>query len=319
MNIKSFLKLVEIQTKLASIVPFTLGTVYALYRFNKFNMENFFIMLISLLCIDMAATALNNYYDFKRAKKKHGYNYESHNAIVSYSLKIPTVLTAISIMLFIAFAAGIILVIKTDIIVLLLGIASFGTGILYSAGPVPISRTPLGEILSGFFMGFIILFLSVYIHTFDLEIASITCKNNFLDLKLNIMEILFIFLFSIPTMACIANIMLANNICDIDDDINNKRYTLPIYVGKKNALLIFKLLYYIAYADIILMALLKITPFISLFTIATLIPVNKNISLFFKTQKKESTFALSVKNFSLICLSFLFLTGIQVIFESLIF
>ena len=66
MKIRSFLKLVEIQTKVASMIPFILGTVYSLYRFNKFNALNFLLMFISLLTIDMTTTAVNNYMDYKR-------------------------------------------------------------------------------------------------------------------------------------------------------------------------------------------------------------------------------------------------------------
>ncbi len=40
MGIISFLKLVEIQTKVASIIPYLVGTVFALYKFDNFNMKN---------------------------------------------------------------------------------------------------------------------------------------------------------------------------------------------------------------------------------------------------------------------------------------
>ena len=63
MSIGGFFKLVEIQTKVASVIPFLLGTIYALYRFDNFNLTNFLIMLISLLAIDMTTTATNNYLD----------------------------------------------------------------------------------------------------------------------------------------------------------------------------------------------------------------------------------------------------------------
>ena len=81
MRIKSFFKLVEIQTKLASVIPFLLGSVYALYRFNEFNIINFILMLISLINVDMMTTAINNYIDYKKANKTYGYNYEKHNEL----------------------------------------------------------------------------------------------------------------------------------------------------------------------------------------------------------------------------------------------
>ncbi|GAB6099247.1 1,4-dihydroxy-2-naphthoate polyprenyltransferase [Halanaerocella petrolearia] len=300
MSISSFLKLVEIQTKVASIIPFSLGTLYTLYHFNKFNLKNFIFMLVSLLAIDMATTAINNYYDYKNAIKQHGYNYESHNSIVKNDLEESTVKTIIFVLLTIASLFGIILVFNTNFVVLVLGTISFLVGILYSFGPVPISRTPLGEIFSGLFMGLLITFISIYIHVFDQNIITSTYKNGLISISLNPIELIYVFLISIPLIIGIANIMLANNICDIKDDIENNRYTLPIYIGKNKALQLFRLLYYLAYLDIIILLALRVLPLVCSITLLTFIPVKKNIILFFKKQTKKKTFVLSVKNFVLI-------------------
>ena len=45
MNVRSFLKLVEIRTKVASVIPFVIGTLYALYRFGAFDWRNGMLML----------------------------------------------------------------------------------------------------------------------------------------------------------------------------------------------------------------------------------------------------------------------------------
>ncbi|AGB40436.1 1,4-dihydroxy-2-naphthoate octaprenyltransferase [Halobacteroides halobius DSM 5150] len=300
MSAKIFLKLVEIKTKVASMIPFLLGSLYTLYHFNNFNFKNFIFMLISLLTIDMATTAINNYYDYKRANKTHGYNYESHNAIVKNNLKESTVRFIILALLIIAVLFGIILVLNTNFVVLILGVLSFSVGILYSFGPIPISQTPLGEAFSGVFMGFLITFISIYIHVFNQNIAFLLYNQGLLSLHLNIIEITYIFLFSIPLIIGIANIMLANNICDIKDDLENNRYTLPTYIGKSNSLKLFKTLYYLVYLDLILLLIFKVTPLICLITLLTFIPVKKNIDLFMKKQSKADTFILSVKNFIII-------------------
>ena len=112
-------------------------------------------MLFSLLSFDMATTALNNFYDYKKAARKHGYGYEIHNPIVSHHMKPARVVLLIGILLLIAVSAGLALVLQTDLLILLLGGLSFAVGILYSFGPIPISRMPLGEIFSGLFMGFV--------------------------------------------------------------------------------------------------------------------------------------------------------------------
>lgn len=297
MSLASFLKLVEIQTKVASILPFCLGTVYALYRFKSFNLNNFIFMLISLLSFDMATTAINNYIDYKKAVRTHGYNYESHNAIVSHKLTESMVVGAITALLIVAAAFGIILFLNTDYVILLLGALSFAIGVSYSFGPVPISRTPLGEIFSGLFMGLIITFISVYIHIYDRGILLAGYEGGILTLGMNIRELLYILLVSIPAVVGIANIMLANNICDIEDDMENRRYTLPVYIGRANALIVFRALYYIAYFDMLVVWVLKAVPSAYLLVLLTLIPTGKNIRLFYEKQTKQDTFVLSVKNF----------------------
>lgn len=298
MNIKSFLKLVEIQTKVASVIPFLLGTFYALYRYNNFNTKNAIIMFSSMIIFDMTTTAINNYMDYAKAIKKEGYGYETHNAIVSHNLSPKLVRVTILTMLVIAASLGLLLVKNTNIIVLLIGVISFIIGITYSFGPIPISRTPFGEILSGLAMGFVITFLSVYIHVSDVGILNIDLRNlNNININFNIIELINIFIVCISPIMGIANIMLANNICDIEDDIENKRYTLPIYIGKNNALKVFKWLYYIGFISIVIGVLIKALPIISIVTLLVLKVVQGNINKFNKLQTKKDTFILAVKNF----------------------
>ena len=318
MTIDIFLKLVEIQTKVASMIPFILGTLYTLYRFDNFNLKNFLMMLISLLTIDMTTTAINNYIDYKKAIKKHGFNYESHNAIVKYKLKESQVIFTIILMLIIASIFGILLFLNTkSLVILLLGGISFLVGVFYSFGPIPISRTPFGEIFSGFFMGFIIFFIATFIHIYDKDIVTLIFKGQELLININFIEVLYIFLVSIPCISGIANIMLANNICDIDDDIENKRYTLPIYVGKEKALNIFRLIYYIIYIDIVILLIFKIAPISVALVLITIIPVNKHNKVYFDKQTKKDTFVLAVKNFVLVNVVYIVSIGIGILIDIL--
>lgn len=318
MSIVSFLKLVEIQTKVASVIPFALGTLYAIYRFDSFKPGNFLILFISLISFDMVTTAINNYYDYKKAVKTHGYGYESHNAIVSYKLKESTVIITIFALLATASIFGFILFLRTSPIILVLGALSFAVGILYSFGPIPISRTPFGEIFSGLFMGFIIVFISIYAHVYELGIVNLAYEAGVLGLSFNLKEAVYIFLLSIPTVNGIANIMLANNICDIEDDLENRRYTLPIYIGRERALAVYKGLYYACYIDLLLLLALGITPVAAAITLLTFIPVNRNIRSFYEKQTKKDTFVLAVKNFLMINAVHLITVGVALVIGKLL-
>lgn len=299
MNVDSFFKLVEIQTKVASVIPYLLGTVYTLYRFDTFNLKNAILMFFSMIIFDMTVTAINNYFDYTRAIKKEGYGYESHNAIGRDNLNINTVKFVIITLLLISSVLGIILFINTDIVVLIIGAICFGIGILYSYGPLPISRTPFGEIFSGLTMGFAIAFLSIYIHMHDQHIITIDLANKNLTVLLNLDVLISLFIVTVPVICGISNIMLANNICDMEDDFENRRYTLPIIIGKERALIVYKWTYYIGFIAIIAGVLLRILPITSILVLAVFKLVNDNIKVFLKLQSKKDTFVLAVKNFVL--------------------
>jgi 1,4-dihydroxy-2-naphthoate octaprenyltransferase len=297
------------------MIPLLMGTLYALYRFEDFYILRFGLMFVSLLSFDMATTAINNYYDFKKAAKTNGYGYETHNAIVHFKLKESAVVATVVILLVLAVGGGIALVAQTGLLVFLLGGLSFLIGILYSFGPIPISRMPLGELFSGLFMGFVIIFISAYIHTDD-SVVALLVQEGWVNLQINIIEVLYIFWFSVPAILGIAGIMLANNICDIEDDMENRRYTLPVYIGKKNALMLFKLLYYVSYLDLVVLLILRVNPLLVLLVLLTLIPLRRNIALFTGKQDKATTFILAVKNFVLMNAARILVLGVAVLLNA---
>jgi 1,4-dihydroxy-2-naphthoate octaprenyltransferase len=93
--------------------------------------------------------------------------------------------------------------------------------------------------------------------------------------------------------------MLANNICDLEKDIQVKRFTLPYYIGRK-ALGLFAFAYYLTYAATVLMVIFKILSPLCLLSLVTIFPVQNNINRFYKKQEKSTTFVLAIKNFILI-------------------
>jgi 1,4-dihydroxy-2-naphthoate octaprenyltransferase len=313
MKIKAFLKLVEIQTKVASVIPFMTALVYVLYSTGRLNAVNMVVMFFSMLIFDMTVTALNNYFDYKRAEKKHGYNYEIHNSIVQYRLKISTVRVVIIIMIVVSAALGLLLVYLTNIITLVLGAACFAIGIVYSYGPMPISRTPFGEIFSGLTMGLGIPFITYFINVFDQNVLNISLVSNTFSLSFDLYQIVGICLVSLPAVFGIANIMLANNICDMEDDLPNKRYTLPIVVGKERAIVLLKILFALAYAAIVAAVVLGVLPLYSLLTLLTIIPLTKNIKRFTANPTKKDTFGAIVGSFVMITVSLIITIGLGVL------
>ncbi|MEL7655219.1 MAG: UbiA family prenyltransferase, partial [Bacillota bacterium] len=155
-------------------------------------------------------------------------------------------------------------------------------------------------ILSGIFYGFFIPFIMLYINMPKGNYLELDWNLHTINLELQIFPILTVLLLSVIPVCTTANIMLANNICDLEQDILVKRYTLPYYLGIKKSLYLFAMIYYCTYLTVIVMVILKILPPILLLSLLSVIPVQRNINTFFKKQDKGITFVTSIKNYVII-------------------
>ena len=117
-----------------------------------------------------------------------------------------------------------------------------------------------------------------------------------MDLTVQWLPFIHLILLSVAPVMTTANIMLANNICDLEKDVLVKRYTLPYYLEEK-ALPLWGAMYYLTYVANIVMVLIGMLPWVTLVALLTFIPVQKNIRLFYKEQKKETTFMTSILNY----------------------
>jgi 1,4-dihydroxy-2-naphthoate octaprenyltransferase len=284
--IKKFLNYVEIKTKITSLFAFLMTGAYIFYIKQPINWGLTIIFFASMFIFDLTTTAINNYIDTKT-------NQETLLFKRSIALLIIFILFGIST------ALGLYLAYLTDIVVLLIGALCFFCGVLYTYGPVPISRQPLGEILSGLFYGLLIPFILLYINFPKGTFISFNLSLKTISFSINIMPVITIILLSIIPVCTTANIMLANNICDLEKDVAVNRFTLPYYLGSR-ALYLFAGIYYLAYLDIILMVMLNIISPICLITLLTIFLIQKNISTFFRKQDKATTFIVSIHNFIII-------------------
>lgn len=294
MSMPVFLELVEIRTKLASLFPFTLGILFSVYYFSEFNAVNTILFFIALLVFDMATTAINNTMDYVKAKNMH---YKEHENILGKAgLSVKQATTLIVAMIGFSAIIGLTLVYRTNILLLVIGALCFAVGILYTFGPFPISRMPLGEVMSGLTMGFGIFFIAVFINVPSTLITALVLDWPSFMLSGSLQNIAAVFLASLPLVFTIANIMLSNNICDYETDITNHRYTLTFYIGKPLAIKLYAWLYYGAFAASTLAVFAGVNP-IWMLGIWLVFPiVQKSIQLFKDKQDKATTFGLAIKN-----------------------
>ncbi len=298
-SIRKFIDFVEIRTKITSVLTFLLTLAYLFYRRQPINVERTLLFFASMFLFDLTTTAINNYIDTKTNGQTLQFSRRTAKLLIF-------VLFAVSTFL------GLFLAYRTDAVVLLLGGLCFVCGVCYTWGPVPISRMPLGEVFSGLFYGLFIPFLMLYMNLPKGTFLVLGLSTQTIQLQLSVVPCLLLLLFSVSPICATANIMLANNICDVEKDIKVGRHTLPYYLGKK-ALYLFAALYYVTYLTFVVLIALKVLSPVCLLQLLTIIPVQKNIRRFMKEHKKETTFALSVQNFIIIIGSqtvLIFLSGL---------
>ena len=105
MTYRTFLELVEIRTKLASLFPFIMGVLFAMTYFGEVHWLNTFIFFIGMTIFDMVTTMINNYMDFRKAKSKT-YQMEE-NIIGQLNISLKFVRHLIFIMLLMTMGVGI--------------------------------------------------------------------------------------------------------------------------------------------------------------------------------------------------------------------
>lgn len=282
--IKSFLKYVEIMTKITSLFVFLLTLAYFAYAGIAVNWTLTGLFFAGMFLFDLTTTAINNYIDTKTNDQELPLSRRAAFAVIC-------ALLGLSVF------CGLCLAWMTDLVVLIVGGICFLCGIFYTYGPLPISRMPLGEVFSGLFYGLMIPFLMFYINLPQDSFLTLSVSLQEIGFSLKLWPSAVLLLLSAAPACTTANIMLANNICDLEKDILVKRHTLPYYLGVPRAVALFAWTYYAVYGAVALMAALRILHPVCLLFFLTLLPVLKNIQIFRGEQKKDTTFLCAIKNY----------------------
>ncbi|WP_439426112.1 1,4-dihydroxy-2-naphthoate polyprenyltransferase [Oenococcus alcoholitolerans] len=286
MNLSVFLELIEFKAKAASVFPFLLGLFFTAYHFgwNSIDPLNMLIFFAAMFIFNMSVDINDNYQDFHRAKRNKAEQFRLKTNVIGVN-KLNIHMIGRLLFSFIAISAllGIFLVFRSSWLLLVMGLFCFAVGYFYAAGKTPISALPIGEFFSGFTMGFMIFFITVFLNLANKGLMSVQVLwQSFLAAGLS-------------TFA-ISALLLANNICDQKEDLQLKRRTVVYYIGTKKALIAFDSFYILGYLCLIIAVALSALPFLSLLSLLSIPIVWKNVIKFNKKQVKKETFQLAVKN-----------------------
>ena len=253
----------------ASIAPVLFGATYALGYESKFSILKFILFLLACLLIQAATNLFNEYYDYKHGLDKVDSEGIS-GSIVKGNLSPKEVMVGALVLYALAFGLGLILTFMTSVYVLLVGLVCMLAGYFYTGGKYPIAYSPFGEVVSGFFMGTIIIALSFYFQTGYVNADIIVI--------------------SLPLFIMIGAILLANNIRDLDNDKDSGRRTYAILVGRNNAIKTMAISFIVVYLLNVLFIVTKYASWWNLLVFVT-IPLAIKIIKGFSVNNDKKTMA----------------------------
>ena len=240
MKLKAFLGVVEIRTKLVSASGLALGTLYAAYETGRFAPVRFLLVLAAALAVDMGTTAFNSYFDYVRSVDSAQWTRERDKVLLQGDVD-PVVALWISLGLFaLAAILGLVLAVLSSWWLIPVGAAGMAVGFLYNAGPLPISRTPLGELFAGGFLGTVVFLVAYFVQALTVTPEAV--------------------LASIPSLLMVAAILTVNNTCDIEGDRQSGRRTLSVLIGRRGGIVVIGTLFVLAHLLLVSLALGRILP-----------------------------------------------------------
>lgn len=211
-------------TWVAAYVGVLLSGVYTIAAYSG-HVNLVLLGLLLLICVFMQSSVnvFNDYFDYtKGTDSLENSSEDAFDAVLVYNNLNPKSVLALAIgYLVCAGIIGVYTVYSCGWIPLLIGLIGAIVVVIYSGGKTPISYLPIGEFISGIVMGSLIPLACTYV------------LSGVLDF--------FVLVLSIPLAVGIGMILATNNTCDIEKDIDAKRKTLAVVLGRTEATNVYRL------------------------------------------------------------------------------
>lgn len=215
------LRLAAPHTWPASVYPALFGELYCLLRGYDMTFAVAAVLFCACVLMQSAVNTLNDYFDYVKGTDQEDDCVEVSDAVLVYENINPKQALALGVG-FLAAAALLALpvIVSAGPAPFIIGVAGGLVVLTYSGGALPISYLPIGECVSGIIMGGLIP-LGI--------VAAVTGTFDW-----------FVLIVSLPFIIGIALIMMTNNGSDIEKDIQAKRWTLPVLLGRKNSVRLYR-------------------------------------------------------------------------------
>lgn len=222
MNQKNFFQraytVMEMRTGFATGLPVLSGGLFGAYLAGQLKLIPLLLMFVTGFCLNIVANVANEiraYLEDEENEETFTYHAGSEGLVRGDA----TFLDSVIVLLFflsISAVTGLSLVFITkNFNILAIGILSVIAAVCYSLGPKPYIVYPIGELVSGLFVGSISTLVSAYLQTNTLNLPMI--------------------LYSVIPMMMTVFLMSTNNTSDYQKDMG-KRVTLPHVIGFRNSI-----------------------------------------------------------------------------------
>lgn len=200
----------------AAILPCLVAFAAAAVTAESVSVTLAFALLSISILMQASVNTFNDYYDYVKGTDDADADVAEDDAVLVYNNVNPKSALKLAVgFLVAAFALGAYVIWQAGWIPLALGVVGAVFVVAYSAGKTPISYLPLGEVVSGVVMGGLILVASYQALTLTMPPAVV--------------------LWALPTVIGVGLIMMTNNTCDIERDVEANRRTLPATLGRAKA------------------------------------------------------------------------------------
>jgi len=231
----------------ADLVPVCLGTAIAWARTGAFNVWYFLLTLVGVVCINAGTNMTNDYFDHTWGSD--AVNTEFANPFTGGSRLIQMGIVKPKTFLwqgigFFVFASliGLVLVLARGMWVLWLGLIGAFTGFFYTAPPIRLARTSLGELLVGLNLGPLMVLGSTYVQTPTLSWEPVIA--------------------SLPVGLLITLVLWINQFQDAPADAAVGKNHLVVRLGRRRAATVYGLLLLAVYLSLLAGVLFGgVTPF----------------------------------------------------------
>ncbi len=211
MPINIWLNAIRPKTILASIAPVLIGIAMA-FGDGGFHAPSACAALAAAVLIQIGTNLANDYFDWKNGVDTPERQKSRPSSILTGALTPQQVKWGFMTALFLAGILGGYLMFRAGWPIVIIGIFSITSAILYSAGPWSLAKTGLADLFVFVFFGPIAVGGTYYVQTFDINGAVILAG-------------------CAPGALSVA-ILTVNNLRDIKTDTRAGRKTLPIRFGR---------------------------------------------------------------------------------------